>query len=94
MMEKWRLKSRRKERIEVKNKITFEEALASLEKIVEKMDGGELSLDESLTSFEEAIKLVKYCNAELEKAEQRVRILTEGSDGVVSDAPFINSDET
>ena len=48
----------------------------------------------TLASFEEAIKLVKYCNAELEKAEQRVRILTESSDGTVSDAPFINSDET
>ena len=75
------------------NKMTFEEAIASLEKIVDKMDGGELSLDESLASFEEAVKLVKYCNAELEKAEQRVRILTESSDGTISDAPFINSDE-
>lgn len=78
----------------MKNKLTFEEAIDSLEKIVEKMDAGELSLDESLASFEEAVKLVKYCNAELEKAEQRVRVLTESADGSVSDAPFINSDET
>lgn len=72
---------------------TFEEAITSLEKIVEKMDSGELSLDESLVAFEDAVKLVKYCNAELEKAEQRVRILTGTNDGTVSDAPFINSDE-
>ena len=72
---------------------TFEEAITSLEKIVEKMDSGELSLDESLAAFEDAVKLVKYCNAELEKAEQRVRILTGTNDGTVSDAPFINSDE-
>ena len=72
---------------------TFEEAITSLEKIVEKMDSGELSLDESLAAFEEAVNLVKYCNAELEKAEQRVRILTETSDGTVTDAPFIDSDE-
>ncbi len=78
----------------MKSKMTFEEAISLLEKIVDKMDAGELSLDESLASFEEAVKLVKYCNAELEKAEQRVRILTENSDGTVSDAPFVNSDET
>lgn len=75
------------------NKMTFEEAITSLEKIVERMDSGELSLDESLSAFEEAVKLVKYCNTELEKAEQRVRMLTEGTDGTVSDVPFINSDE-
>ena len=74
-------------------KMTFEEAITLLEKIVDKMDGGELSLDESLASFEEAVSLVKHCNTELEKAEQRVRILTEGGDGTISDAPFINSDE-
>ena len=74
------------------NKMTFEEAITSLEKIVERMDSGELSLDESLAAFEEAVKLVKYCNTELEKAEQRVRMLTEGTDGTVSDVPFINSD--
>ena len=78
----------------MKSKMTFEEAISLLEKIVDKMDAGELSLDESLASFEEAVKLVKYCNAELEKAEQRVRILTENRDGTVSDAPFVNSDET
>ena len=92
-MEKRRLKLRRKELIKMNKKMTFEEAIASLEKIVDEMDSGELSLDESLASFEEAVSLVKYCNAELEKAEQRVRILTENADGSVSDAPFVNSDE-
>ena len=74
-------------------KKNFEEAFSSLENIVEKMESGELSLDESLAAFEEAIKLVKFCNSELEQAEQKVRILTEGSDGVVSDKPFIKTDD-
>ena len=78
----------------MESKMTFEEALSSLENIVEKMDNGELSLDAALSSFEEAVKLVKYCNSELEKAEQRVRILIESTDGTISDAPFVNSDET
>ena len=74
-------------------KKNFEEAFSSLENIVEKMESGELSLDQSLAAFEEAIKLVKFCNSELEQAEQKVRILTEGSDGVVSDKPFIKTDD-
>ena len=74
-------------------KKNFEEAFSSLENIVEKMESGELSLDESFAAFEEAIKLVKFCNSELEQAEQKVRILTEGSDGVVSDKPFIKTDD-
>ena len=78
----------------MENKMTFEEALASLEKIVDKMDSGELSLDAALASFEEAIKLVKYCNAELEAAEQRVRLLTKHGDGSVTDMPFVDTDET
>ena len=78
----------------MEKKLTFEGALASLENIVDKMDSGDLALNEALDSFEEAIKLVKYCNSELEKAEQRVRILTESDDGTVTDASFLNSDET
>lgn len=67
---------------------SFEEAMLSLEDIVKKLEGGGLSLDESLASFEEAIKLVRFCNEKLEAAEQKVRILVEGADGLVSDAPF------
>jgi len=77
----------------MKNKRSFEEALSSLENIVNKMDAGELSLDESLACFEEAIKLVKYCNAELDNAEQKVRILTKSCDGSISDKPFLNTDD-
>ena len=78
----------------MKKKMTFEEALASLENIVSKMEKGELTLDESLSSFEEAVRLVKLCNSELESAERRVRILTEGEGGEITDAPFDGGDET
>ena len=77
----------------MKKNIKFEEALISLEEIVKKLESGSLSLDESLESFEEAIKLVKICNEKLESAEQRVRILTEGQDGVITDAPFDTENE-
>ena len=79
----------------MKKNIKFEEALQSLEDIVRKLENGNMPLDESLESFEEAVKLIKICNEKLECAEQKVRILTEGSDGVISDLPFdISTNET
>jgi len=78
----------------MKKTLTFEEALLSLEDIVKKLEGGGLSLDESLSSFEDAVKLVRFCNEKLEAAEQKVKILVEGADGTVSDTPFENGNET
>ena len=72
----------------------FEASLAELEDIVRKLEGGSLSLDESISAFEKAMGLVKLCNEKLESAEQRVRILTEAKDGTVSDAPFNIGDAT
>lgn len=72
----------------MKKNMKFEEAMTSLEDIVKKLESGSLSLDESISAFEDAVRLVKLCNEKLEAAEQRVRILTEGQDGVISDLPF------
>ena len=77
----------------MKKNIKFEEAIASLEDITRRLDSGELALDESLIAFEEGIKLIKLCNEKLENAEQKVRILTENSDGVISDLPFAEGDD-
>lgn len=75
------------------NEINFEEAIAGLEAQVRRLEGGNMTLDESITAFEEAVKLVKICNERLENAERRVRILVEGADGAVSDAAFDSEDE-
>ena len=72
----------------------FEASLAELEDIVRRLEGGSLSLDESISAFEKAMGLVKLCNEKLESAEQRVRILTEAKDGTVSDTPFDIDDAT
>ena len=77
----------------MKENMKFEDAILELESIVKKLEAGSLSLDESLTAFEEAVLLVKLCNDKLQSAEQKVRILTEGNDGTVSDTPF-DDDET
>ena len=78
---------------EKENEIKFEDALMRLEAQVRRLEGGSLTLDESLAAFEEAISLVKICNERLEQAEVRVRMLTEGADGSVTDAPFNNTNE-
>ena len=72
----------------MKDDMKFEEAIASLEDIVKKLESNSFTLDESLGAFEEAVKLVKLCNRKLEDAEAKVRILTEGEDGAVTDKPF------
>lgn len=53
----------------------FEHSLDELEQLVAKMEGGELSLDESLASFERGIGLYRQCRQTLEQADLRVRLL-------------------
>ncbi len=57
--------------------MSFEESLAELESIVEKLEKGQLSLDESLVLFEKGIKLVRECNDKLKNARQKVEQLIE-----------------
>lgn len=72
----------------MKKNVTFEEAMLALDNAVSKLESGTLSLDESLATFEEAVKLIKVCNEKINSAEQKVKMLIENADGSVSDAPF------
>lgn len=56
---------------------SFEQALAELETLVESLERGELSLEESLKSFERGVELTRSCQQSLKAAEQKVRILTQ-----------------
>ncbi len=58
------------------NKMTYEDAMARLEVIASKLDGGSLSLDESIKLFEESTKLAAFCNSCLEKAKLKVTELS------------------
>lgn len=60
-----------------KKTISFEHSLSELEALVKKMDSGSLSLEESLTAFENGISLIRSCQAALHSAEQRVQLLIE-----------------
>ncbi|MDX1497706.1 MAG: exodeoxyribonuclease VII small subunit [Salinisphaeraceae bacterium] len=55
----------------------FEKALGQLEALVEQLEGGELSLEESLKQFEQGVKLARGCQAALKDAELQVRKLIE-----------------
>jgi exodeoxyribonuclease VII small subunit len=61
--------------------VKFEKALSRLEAIVSELEGGELSLDESLRIFEEGVKLSKTCLKMLDDAERKVEILVQDKDG-------------
>ncbi len=55
----------------------FEEAMTELEQLVEQMERGDISLEESLKSFERGIRLTRACQQALQDAEQKVQILLE-----------------
>ena len=67
------------------NEMTFEAAMARLEEIVQMLEGGSAPLDQSLTLFEEGVALVKLCSSRLDAAEQKVKILTRGDDGTLTE---------
>lgn len=71
--------------------VNFEAALAELEKIVEKMESGEQSLEESLKSFQRGIELTRACQQGLREAEQRVEKLVQ-KNGEFATEPLENDD--
>ncbi len=60
--------------------VSFETALAELESLVEKMETGELSLEDSLAAFERGVRLTRHCQSSLKAAELKVKVLTESGD--------------
>ena len=65
--------------------MTFEAAIARLEEIVRSLESGNAPLDVSLSLYEEGVALVRLCNARLDHAQQRVKVLTFGEDGTVQE---------
>ncbi len=62
-------------------KLSFEQSLEALEAIIERIETGEVGLEQSLNEYEEGSKLVKRCRAILDKAEKRIAELTADEDG-------------
>jgi exodeoxyribonuclease VII small subunit len=80
-------------KIKTSEELSFEAAMARLEVIVKTMEGDNLSLDESLSLYEEGIALTRRLTRELDGAEQRVQILQRTPDGEIKPAPFTSTED-
>jgi exodeoxyribonuclease VII small subunit len=67
--------------VSTKQEPTFEQALLELEQIVQRLEKGELPLEDSLRLYEEGIRLSRLCHAKLEEAEGRIEVLLKDSRG-------------
>lgn len=77
------------EELEGLESISFEGSLEELEFLVEKLERGQLTLDESLGLFERGMKLARVCNQKLSKAESKIQILVE-ENGKLKTEKFID----
>ncbi len=62
------------------DKLSFEEALARLSELVEKLESGRMPLEESVAAFETGVKLSRRCESLLDQAEQRLQVLNSDGD--------------
>jgi exodeoxyribonuclease VII small subunit len=69
------------------SKMTFEQALESLEEIVQRLESGEVSLEESIDTYTWGTELKRHCEAKLQTAKDRVERIELGADGGVSVTP-------
>ncbi len=67
---------------------TFEESMKRLEEIVQRLESGEMSLEDSLQVFEEGMQLVAFCSRKLDEAEKKVTLLVREQEGGLSERPF------
>ena len=70
---------------------SFEELMKSLEEIANQLEKGDLNLEESISKFEEGMRLSKKCNEIIENAEKKITILLQ-KDGKVSEENFVQED--
>ena len=67
--------------------MSFEDALAELEQIVRRLEGGQVKLDEAILSYERGAQLKRHCENKLNEAQQRVDRIVVGPDGAVTAEP-------
>ena len=71
-----------------KKEKSFEEAMNELEEIVEKLEKGELGLDESIEIFQRGIELSRHCSKRLDETEKKISLLLESEKGEVKEEAF------
>ena len=73
--------------------LKFEDALARLEVVVARLEGGDLPLEEALSLFEEGVRLTRLCSARLNEAERKVSLLLRDQEGLLREVPFGEAEE-
>jgi exodeoxyribonuclease VII small subunit len=68
--------------------LNFEDALNEINEIVEKLESGELPLDDSLELFSRGMKLIDFCSQKLTEAESKLKVLLKGADGSFTTRDF------
>ncbi len=74
-------------------KVDFEKALEELQGIVESLEKGELTLDESLNMFQRGMELVRCLNKKLNEAERKISVLMEDKNGQIREEAFVLPEE-
>ncbi len=69
-------------------KMTFETAMKQLEKIVQGLEEGDLTLDNALKKFEEGMRLAKFCSEQLDQADKQIALLLKDEQGNLSESDF------
>ena len=76
-----------------KKTLKFEESMARLEEILAELEGGDGSLDDLLKLYTEGVELIRSCNEQLEKTEQRVKMLQMQPDGSLAKVDFAATED-
>jgi exodeoxyribonuclease VII small subunit len=69
-------------------KLTFEQAIAQLQEIVEKVETGQVGLEDAIGQYETGCNLVRHCKQILENAERKIEILSKSLEGQITTQPF------
>jgi len=72
--------------------LPFEQALERIEEIVEKLEGGDLTLDESLKLFQEGVELSRRCQSVLDEAQRKIELLVKAAGGALRTEPLDEED--
>ena len=69
-------------------KLSFEDAMAELEKIIKALEGGSATLESSITAYEDGMRLKELCAQKLKDAEMKIEKITQNTKGEIERTPF------
>ena len=71
---------------------TYEQAMQELKALGDKMESGELGLDEMLSTYAEAVKLIEFCSGKLQEAGEKMKVLVQDAEGTMKEIEFHEDD--